>query len=231
MSSIDFANVASGLGNGDNSGDDGSSPPSSGDSGVTIQRMVLCDKSFNLGGLKIPALFVAVIGGLLIGTILRFIMEKIFGTISTEVVFFLGLLRFGSIIFVAYAIQKFGHIRNMYPGMWPCGFKPTQTDPTAQAVNQVLLKLGGIKQAACKLGGLAKLAQSVGGLPVLIKSSGGLACFINEYGTFENFVCAMGGIAALQAQLPNACDVYQAMGGGCSGNCSGISMPMDGSGQ
>lgn len=235
MSSIDFANVASGLGNGGgggNNGDDGSASPSPGDSGVTIQRMVLCDKSFNLGGLKIPALFVAVIGGLLIGTILRFIMEKIFGTISTEVVFFLGLLRFGSIILVAYAIQKFGHIRNMYPGMWPCGFKPTQTDPTAQAVNQVILKLGGIKEAACKLGGLDKLAQSVGGLSVLIKSSGGLACLINEYGTFENFVCAMGGTAALQAQLPNATDVYQAMGGGCSSGCSscGISMPMDGSG-
>lgn len=234
MSSIDFSNLAPDLSGGGNGGGDGSSPPpSQGNSGIMIQRMVSCDKSVNLGGLKVPALFVAVIGGILIGTILTFIITKIFGTLSSPVEFFLSLLRVGGIILVAYAIQKFGHIRNMYPGMWPCGFKPSQTDPTAQAINQVLCKLGGIKQAACKLGGLDKLAQSVGGLPVLVKSSGGLACLINEYGTFENFVCAMGGVSALQAQLPNATDVYQAMGGACGGGCSscGISMPMDGSGQ
>lgn len=233
MSSIDFSNLAPDLsgGSGNGGGDGSASSTSQGDSGITIQRMVLCDKTVNLGGLKVPALFVAVIGGILIGTIITFIMTKIFGTLSTPVEFFLSLLRFGSVILVAYLIQKFGKIRNMYPGMWPCGFKPSQTDPTAQAVNQVLCKLGGIKQAACKLGGLGKLAQSVGGLPVLIKSSGGLACLINEYGTFENFVNAMGGVAALEAQLPNATDVYQAMGGGCSScnSCGGgVSMPMDG---
>jgi hypothetical protein len=164
---------------------------------------------------------------MLIGIIIKFLITHIFGTISTEVEFFISLLRIAGIVLVAYAIQKFGRIRNMYPGMWPCGLKPTQTDPTAQAVNQVLCKLGGIKQAACKLGGLSQLVQSVGGLPVLIKSSGGLACIINEYGTFEDFVCAMGGASALQAQLPNSSDFYQAMGGGSCG-CSGISMPMDG---
>jgi hypothetical protein len=222
----DFASMASGLGN----GDDGSSSPPQGDSGATIQRMILCDKSVNFAGVKLPALVVAVVGGILLGTILTLLITHLFGTLATAVEFFLGLLRVAIILLIAYAIQKFKHIRNMYSGMWPCGLKPTQTDPTAQAVNKVLCKLGGIKQAACKLGGLSTLVQSVGGLPVLIKSSGGLACIINEYGTFEEFVCAMGGASALQAQLPNSSDFYCAMGGGSGGcGCGGIAMPMDGS--
>lgn len=217
--STDFSSIASGFGNGL------SSPPSQGDSGTTIQHMVLCDKSVNIAGVKIPALLVAIIGGILVSVIISFLVTSIFGTVSTEVDFFLGLIRMAGIILIAYAIQKFGRIRNMYPGMWPCGLKPTQIDPSAQAVNQVLCKLGGIKKAACKLGGLSNLVQSVGGLPVLIKSSGGLACIINEYGTFQEFVCAMGGVSALQAQLPDSSDFYKAMGGGSCGN---ISMPMDG---
>jgi hypothetical protein len=223
----DFASLASGL----SSSGDGSAAPPQGDSGTTIQHMVLCDKSVKLLGIKIPALIVAVVGGLLIGMILSYLLTKIFGTgLPTSIDILIGLIRIAGIVLVSYAIQKFGRIRNMYPGMWPCGLKPTQTDPTAQAVNQVLCKLGGIKQAACKLGGLSNLAQSVGGLSVLIKSSGGLACLINEYDTFENFVSAMGGISALQAQLPNSSDIYQAMGGGSCGCSSGsISMPMDGS--
>lgn len=218
--STDYSNISQGLNNSTTS----ASPPQ-GDSGTTIQHMVLCDKSVNIVGIKIPALIVAVIGGILIGSILSYLITHIFGTVSTVIDFFIGLLRIAGILLVSYAIQKFAYIRNMYPGMWPCGLKPTQTDPTAQAVNQVLCKLGGIKEAACKLGGLSNLAQSVGGLPVLIKSSGGLACLINEYGTFPDFVCAMGGASALAAQLPNSSDIYQAMGGGRSG-CS-ISMPMD----
>ena len=222
--SMDFSSLAAGF-------DSNGNPitPPQGDSGITIQHMVLCDKSVNIGGIKIPALFVAVIGGVLIGMILNFFITKIFGAgLPTSIDIFIGIIRIAGVVLVSYAIQKFGRIRNMYPGMWPCGLKPTQTDSTAQAVNQVLCKLGGVKQAACKLGGLSKLAQSVGGLPVLIKSSGGLACLINEYDTFENFVSAMGGVSALQAQLPNSSDVYQAMGGGSCGGCS-ISMPMDGS--
>lgn len=214
---MDFSNMTSGQNNGS---------AQQGDSGVTIQRMVLCDKSVNIAGVKIPALLVAVVGGILIGTIITFFITTIFGALPTEVEFFLGLIRMGGIVLIAYAIQKFGRIRNMYPGMWPCGLKPSQTDPTAQEVNQVLCKLGGIKQAACKLGGLSNLAQSVGGLPVLIKSSGGLASIINEYGTFDEFVCAMGGVSALQAQLPDSSDIYAAMGGGSGCGC--ISMPMDG---
>lgn len=221
--STDFSSIASGLNN-----SYAASPPQ-GDSGTTIKHMILCDKSVSIAGIKIPALIVAVVGGILVGMILNYLLTKIFGTgLPTSIDMFIGLIRIAGIVLASYAIQKFGRIRNMYPGMWPCGLKPTQTDPAAQAVSQVLCKLGGVKQAACKLGGLSTLAQSVGGLPVLIKSSGGLACLINEYDTFENFVCAMGGASALQAQLPNSSDFYQAMGGGSCGGCS-ISMPMDGS--
>lgn len=222
--STDFSSMAGSFNNG---GLTSSSQP--GDSGTTIQHMVLCDKSVNIVGVQIPALIVAVIGGTLISAILSYLITKIFDTASTPVDFFVGLIRVAGIVFISYAIQKFGTIRNMYPGMWPCGLKPTQIDPTAQAMNQILCKLGGIKAAACKLGGLPNLVQSVGGLPVLIKASGGLAYLINEYGTFPDFVCAMGGASALAAQLPNSSDVYQAMGGGNGCGCNAISMPMDGS--
>jgi|GEM_PF-4743687 len=205
-----------------------------GDSGTTIQRMILCDKTIGFFGIHIPALFVAIIGGVLVQMLISYFINKIFGTTSSEIDFFMGIIRMAGILLIAYAIQRFSGIRNMYPGLWPCGLKPTQLDPTAQAVNKVLCKLGGIKEAACKLGGLPNLVQSVGGLPVLIKSSGGLASLISEYGTFPKFVCAMGGTAALEAQLPNATDIYQAMGGGrsssCGCSCSATSMPMDGSG-
>lgn len=196
-----------------------------GDSGPTIQRMILCDRAITLAGLKIPALLVSIVGGLLIGILINYLFTKMFGTLSTEVEFFVGLLRIGGILLVSYILQKFFSIRNMYPGLWPSGLKPTQTDPTAQAVNQVLCKLGGIKQAAKKLGGLSNLADSVGGLPVLIKASGGLSGLISEYGTFEDFVCNIGGAAKLQEQLPNSNDLYLAMGGSSCSNK--VSMPMD----
>ncbi len=221
MSSIDMSNLASGLSSsGDDDGGDDSSTNNSGDSsstedsGITIQRLMLCDNT--IGGL--PALVVAVGGGMLIGIIIKYLFNYIFGTLSTTFDFIMGIVRLAGILLVAYFIQKFGHVRNMYPGMWPCGFKPSQIDPTTQAVNSVICKLGGLKAAACKLGGLDKLAQSVGGLPALIRASGGLSCIIEEYGTFDKFVCAMGGEANLHDQLPNANEFYQAMGGtGC--NC------------
>ena len=205
-------------------------PNNNQDSGTTIQHMMLCDKTVDFGSVHIPALFVAVIGGVLIEVLLSWVVNHIFGTLSTEINFFMGLVRVAGILLVSYGIQRFSGTRNMYPGLWPCGLKPTQMDPAAQAVSKVLCNLGGIKGAACKLGGLPNLVQSVGGLPVLIKSSGGLACLIDEYGTFPDFVCAMGGTAALAAQLPNSNDIYQAMGGGRT-SCGNISMPMDNSGQ
>lgn len=178
----------------------------------TVQRMILCDRVVKLGGLHLPALLASIIGGVLLGWLLTFILDSIFTTLGSLGHILLGLIRIAAILFFSYAIQKFLRVRNMFPGLWPEGLRPDAlSDPGAAAVRKVIDKLCGIKNAAKKLGGLGKLVDSVGGLKALVCASGGLAPIINEYGTFEKFVCELGGVEKLQAELPGS-ELYEAMG-------------------
>lgn len=216
MSSFDWPSIAQGL-------DDNSSSLND-DSGITIQRMVLCDKSLNLGGIKIPALIGAILGGIVLWAFFDYLFSVLFAA-STIIDLINGLIRIAGVLIISYLIQRFLRTRNMYPGMWPCGFKSEeQKDLATQAVEKTICYLGGLKQAACQVGGLYQLAQAVGGMPVLIKAYGGLACIINDYGTFEDFVCAVGGPDKLHELLPGKGDIYAAMG---ANNPNDIPMPMD----